>query len=464
MDVDEKKRFENIVAAKQDFFSSGRTKDLSFRKEQLGKFSVIFEKHEKEIFEALKKDLGRCQSETYLAELLSTKSELALLCKKITSWSAKRKVTTPMLHWPASSYIQPEPYGVVLIISPWNYPFSLSLIPAMAAVAAGNTVVLKPSEYSAATTSLLVKLIGDYFDSSLIEVVDGGVDETKLLLESKFDYIFYTGGPAAAHSVMAAAAKNLTPLTLELGGKSPCILHNVSNLQSAVKRIIWGKFFNAGQTCVAPDYLLLRFSEKKLVLSMIYETIKDFYTASPKDSRSYSRIINLRHLKRLSSLLQDGNILLGGDFDEESLYFSPTVLDGITWDSPIMQEEVFGPLLPVICYENISEVINELKSRPKPLALYLFTDNDDVKNQVIGSVSSGGVCVNDTVLHLSNPFLPFGGVGNSGMGAYHGKAGFDTFSHLKSVMERKLGFDVDFRFPPYENMPSLLKKLLAFIG
>ena len=465
MDVNDVfKNMESAVNKKRDFFASGRTTDLSFRREQLIKISKTINKSENEIYQALNKDLGRSQSESYLAELLSIKSELAIAIKNLNKWAKKRDIKTSLMHMPAKSYTLPEPYGVVLIISPWNYPLSLSLIPAISAIAAGNCVIIKPSEYSQNTTELLSKLIGDYFESSFIEVITGGPDETKLLLQNKFDYIFYTGGEKVAKSVMLSAAEHLTPLTLELGGKSPCIFHSTSDLKSAAKRIVWGKFFNAGQTCVAPDYLLIPTDKKDELVNALIQTIKDFYGENAEKSESYSKIINEKHMMRLTGLLKNSTVLYGGDYNISKRYISPTIIDDVSWDSEIMEEEIFGPILPIIYYKNISEVISKINSKPKPLALYIFSNDEAIRKQILNSTYSGGVCINDAVIQVASPYLPFGGVGTSGMGSYHGKTGFDTFSHLKSVMERKLGFDAPFRFPPYQKFSAFMKQMFDLMG
>lgn len=464
MDANISSTLESSVKRKKDFFASGRTTDLSFRREQLCKITEIIDKNEDAIYQALNKDLGRSNSESYLAEILSIKSELSLAIKNLKKWTKKRNLKTSLMHMPAKSYLLPEPYGVVLVISPWNYPLSLSLIPTISAIAAGNCVTIKPSEYSQNTTELLSKLIGNYFDSSFIEVITGGAEEAKVLLENKFDYIFYTGGEKVAKSVMACAAEHLTPLTLELGGKSPCIFHDTTDLISASKRIVWGKFFNAGQTCVAPDYLLIPTDKKEETVNALIQTLKSFYGDNAEKSQSYSRIINEKHMIRLAEFLKDGKVIYGGDYNISKRYIAPTIIDDVSWGAKIMEEEIFGPILPIIYYRNISEVIEKINSRPKPLALYVFSDDMAIRKQILNSTYSGGVCINDAVIQVASSYLPFGGVGTSGMGAYHGIAGFDTFSHLKAVMDRKMGFDAPFRFPPYQNFSALMKKMFDFIG
>ncbi len=363
--------------------------------------------------------------------------------------------------FPYSGRIQPEPLGVVLIISPWNYPFHLLISPLVGAIAAGNCAVLKPSEFAPYTSGLIANLIEKTFEPAYIAVVEGGVETSQTLLAEKFDYIFFTGGNAVGKIVMAAAAKHLTPVTLELGGKSPCLVDTEIDVEKTARRICWGKFINAGQTCIAPDYLLVNKKIKNSLLDSIKKCLLEFYGEHPANSPDYARIIHQNHFDRLVKFLQDGEILIGGETNRDELYISPTVIDKVSWEAPIMQEEIFGPILPVIEYTDIAEAIAKINSRPKPLALYLFSDNKDLQQQVLQSTSSGGVCLNDTLIQSGVPSLPFGGVGDSGIGSYHGKASFDTFSHYKSVVQNSFWLDLKWRYPPYEGKLSFLKRLIG---
>lgn len=448
------------VERKRKFFLSGRSRDLYFRREQLSNLKDLLAKYENEFYDALNQDLGRSVSESFFGEFLMLNNELDAAIKNLRRWSAPQKVASPIAQFPSKSYIMPEPYGVALIISPWNYPLSLPLIPAISAIAAGNCVYLKLSEHSPHTSELLKKAIGDYFDSSFMEAVVEDADFSENLLKNKFDYIFYTGNPIVARSVMKAASEHLTPVTLELGGKSPCILHEVKNIQSALKRITWGKFFNAGQTCVAVDYLLVQEKQKEQTIDLLKSTLSQFYGENPAESENYCKIVNEHHFDRLLKLLETAKIVHGGSSNRESLYIEPTIIECEPETSPIMQEEIFGPILPILSYNSIADAVDIIRAKPRPLATYLFSEDADVIQNVTTSISSGGFCINDTVVHITSLTMPFGGVGNSGMGAYHGKYGFDTFSHKKSVMHRSLGMDVPFRYPPYKNLTGWIKKLL----
>jgi len=349
----------------------------------------------------------------------------------------------------AKGYIYPEPYGLALIIAPWNYPFQLMLSPLVGAMAAGNCAILKPSEVSPHSSRAINEIISNNFDSSYISVIEGGIEESQALLAEKFDYIFYTGSTNVGKIVMSAAAQHLTPVTLELGGKSPCIAEPELNIDIAAKRIIWGKYFNAGQTCIAPDYLLVNKSIKARLIARIKEYIAEFYGEEPALSPHYARIINERHFDRISGLMDEGEIIAGGQTDRDERYIAPTVIDEITLTSKIMQEEIFGPILPILEYEDLQEAVNIINSKPKPLALYLFTNDKKKQEKVLKETSSGGVCINDTIFHLTPPDLPFGGVGDSGMGCYHGKYSFNTFTHNKSAFKQTVLYDLKFRYPPY---------------
>lgn len=453
-----------IIEEQRIFFHDNNTKSYEFRKKQLNIFKDIVNKHEDEIYSAIEEDLGRSPANSFIGEILTLKGEISYSIKNLKKLMRGKTVWTPFSNMPGKSEIIPEPYGNTLIISPWNYPFQLAFIPALSSISAGNTVIIKPSEYSVKTSELIKKLTDKYFDPKLLYTVIGGREESQTLLKQKFDYIFYTGGTVGGKAVAKAAAENLTPITLELGGKSPCIVGKLKNLTSTAKRITWGKFYNAGQTCVAPDYILAHKDIKEKLIEEIKQQIKNFYGENPKESKDFARIINERHFDRIVNLIEGEKIIEGGIFDREQKYISPTLLDKISWKSKIMQEEIFGPVLPIIEYESEEEFIDEIKKREKPLAMYIFTEDKKFKNRILTSLSSGGVCVNDTIMHISSTSLPFGGVGRSGIGSYHGKAGFDTFSHNRSIMSKWLGFDLSMKFPPYGNFTDNLKKLFEIFN
>ena len=453
-----------IIEEQRKFFLDNNTKSYEFRKKQLNIFKDIVNKHEDEIYSAIEEDLGRSPANSFIGEILTLKGEISYSIKNLKKLMRGKTVWTPFSNMPGKSEIIPEPYGNTLVISPWNYPFQLAFIPALSSISAGNTVIIKPSEYSVKTSELIKKLTDKYFDPKILYTVIGGIEESQTLLKQKFDYIFYTGGTVGGKAVAKAAAENLTPITLELGGKSPCIVGELKNLTSTAKRITWGKFYNAGQTCVAPDYLLVHKNIKEKLIEEIKQQIKNFYGENPKESKDFARIINERHFDRIVNLIEGEKIIEGGIFDREQKYISPTLLDKISWKSKIMQEEIFGPVLPIIEYEHEEEFFDEIKKRDKPLAMYIFTEDKKFKNRILTSLSSGGVCVNDTIMHISSTSLPFGGVGASGIGRYHGKAGFDTFSHNRSIMTKALGIDLAMKFPPYGDFADNLKKIFEIFN
>lgn len=417
---------------------------------------------EPRIIDALKADLRKPRFESFLSEIDFCLHEIKTVKKKLKKWMKPRRVCSPLPFMPAKSRIHFEPYGQVLVIAPWNYPFQLAIVPLIGAIAAGNKVILKPSEVAPNTSSILNELISSALDSEIAAVVEGGVDETTELLNLKFDYIFYTGNGHVGRIIMAAAAKNLTPLTLELGGKSPAIV-GTKNLDLAAKRIVWGKFFNAGQTCVAPDYVLLRKEDQDEFINSAKKYLVQFYGDNVKNSPDYGRIINERHFDRLNALVKKDDVLIGGDVDKSDLYISPTFLKA-NESSEIMQDEIFGPILPLVNIDNLDEAIAYVKRHDKPLACYAFLDKTSEKNRVINEISSGGMVINDTIIHLSNDQLPFGGVGESGMGAYHGEHSFELFSHRKSVMNRAFFLENDLRYPPYSKKESFIRKLMNLIS
>jgi aldehyde dehydrogenase (NAD+) len=372
-----------------------------------------------------------------------------------------RKVSLPLNQLPGSAWVQPEPLGVVLIIGPWNYPFQLMISPLIGAIAAGNCALLKPSELAPATSAVLAQLVQATFDPAHVALVEGGVETAQALLAEKFDHIFFTGGERIGKVVMQAAAQHLTPVTLELGGKSPCIIDTDINLEVAVRRLVWGKFLNAGQTCIAPDYLLVNEAIKPALVEALQQRLQQCYGDQPSQSPDYSRIVNERQFDRLVGLLNQGQVLAGGEHHRPDRYIAPTLIDQVTWDDPVMQEEIFGPILPILTYRRLEDAIAIIQQRPKPLALYLFSRDRQVQRQVLQNTTAGGVCINDVILQVAVWGLPFGGVGSSGMGAYHGKYSFDTLSHLKSVFKRPFWLDMDWRYPPYADKINLFKK---FIG
>ena len=442
-------------------YRTTKTQSLDWRKNQLLALKRMLEDNQEALLEALKADLGKCETEAMVAEQGFLLSDIDHTLKHLDKWVKPRKVSTPMVAWPGKSFQQPESLGTVLIIGAWNYPLQLLLAPYIAALAAGNCAVLKPSELSAQTSALVAKLIPQYMDVSCVEVIEGGKEEATALLACKWDHIFYTGGEAVGKIVMSAAARYLTPVTLELGGKSPCFVDKNTNLKVTARRIVWGKWMNAGQTCVAPDYIIVEKGFEQPLIDAIRKELKKQYGKSALTSPDYGNIINKRHLSRLRSYLDNVNVVYGGEFDEERPAMVPTLVLEPGLDSAIMQEEIFGPILPIVTVPSLDDGIALVNDGAKPLALYAFSDSDEVLDRIISATSSGSVCTNDTMLFMTNPELPFGGVGNSGMGSYHGRAGFDTFSHLKTVMKRSFALDVPFRYAPFSKFKlSLLKKFL----
>lgn len=455
----ERRKIGALIQNQRAFFASGRTRDLSFRLEQLNILKKAIRANEPALFRALNEDLHRPAFEAYGGDSAIVVNELDYALKHLRSWMRPKKIRTPLAHFPGSSRVVPEPYGVALIIGPWNFPFQLLMTPLAGALAAGNCALLKPPIDAPCSTRVIAKLIADNFDPAYISVVEGGAETGRMLLDEKFDYIFFTGGPATGKIVMAAAAKHLTPVTLELGGKNPCIVDADTRLDYTARRIVWGKFFNAGQSCVAVDHLLVDKRIKHPLLERIAATITEFYGPDPSRSPDYGRIVNEPHFDRLVRLLGAGRIISGGQTDRAERYIAPTVIDGIKGSEPIMEDEIFGPLLPVIEYDGLTEAISLVNSRPKPLALYFFSRDKRKQERVLRETSSGGCCINDTVIHETSVRLPFGGVGESGMGKYHGKASFDTFSHKKAVVKNGFLFDIRLRYPPYRDHLKWLRKI-----
>ncbi len=450
----------NIVEKQREYFYTEETKDINFRISQLKLLKKIIIKNEEKLLIALKNDLNKSTFEAYETEIGTVLMELNYTIKRLRSWIKPKKVKTSITNFLSKSYIYSDPYGVVLIIAPWNYPFQLAISPLIGAIAAGNCAIIKPSEYATNTSKIVKEIINNNFKENFITVIEGGRDTNIKLLQQNLDYIFFTGSVSVGKAVMEEAAKNLTPITLELGGKSPCIVHNDADIKLAAKKIVWGKFLNAGQTCVAPDYLFVHKDIKHKLISCIIDTIKLFFGEEPKESLDYGRIINQEHLSRLEELLKEGSIIVGGDIDKNEKYISPTIMENINWDNHIMKEEIFGPILPILEYSSLNEVITSIRNHGKPLALYVFTKCKEVEREVLEKLSFGGGCVNDTIMHLTSPYLPFGGVGSSGMGSYHGKASFDTFSHKKSILKSSSYFDIKLKYPPYGNKVKLLRNII----
>lgn len=442
-------------------FEGGLTRPLDFRLDQLRKLERMMTEREPELLAALAEDLGKSALEGWMTEVGFAMQELKHAIKKLPRWARARRVPAPIAVQPGRATVTPEPLGVVLVITPWNYPAQLALGPLIPIIAAGNVALIKPSEVAPATSRALAKLLPEYLDSRVVRVVEGGIAETTKLLEQRFDHVFYTGNGTVGRIVMEAAAKHLTPVTLELGGKSPCIVDRSANLDVAARRIVFGKFINAGQTCVAPDYILADARIHDALVAKLGETIRAFYGDDAEKSGDYGRIVNERHHDRLSKLLTNEKIAFGGRTDRATKYFEPTLLRDVSPDAPVMKDEIFGPILPIIKVEDTDAAIRFVTARPKPLALYVFSENGQTSARVLERTSAGGACVNDTITHLAVPELPFGGVGPSGMGAYHGKSGFDTFSHMKSVLTKGTLIDPSLRYPPYTQSKAKWIKRLA---
>jgi aldehyde dehydrogenase (NAD+) len=447
-----------LVQRQRAFFATGQTKSVEFRLAQLKTLKQAILDHQSAILEALKADLHKPELEAYLTEVGVTK-EIDYALKHLRTWAKPKSVAVPVEQLPAKARIYPEPLGLVLIIGPWNYPFQLMISPLVGAIAAGNCALLKPSELAPQTSRIVATLIAKTFDPAYVAVVEGGVEVSQAVLAEKFDHIFFTGGTAIGKIVMQAAAQHLTPVTLELGGKSPCIVDADIHVEYAARRIVWGKFLNAGQTCIAPDYLLVDRRIKPALLEAMQNAVQEFY-GDPAQSPDYGRIVSDKHFARLTSLLNNGEILIGGETNPNERYIAPTILDQVPLDAAVMQEEIFGPILPVIEYGSLEEAIALITSKPKPLALYIFSRNKQVQDQILTQTSSGGVCINDTIMQIAPSALPFGGVGDSGIGSYHGKASFDTFSHQKSVLVKNFWFDLKWRYAPYAGKLELFKRII----
>ncbi|WP_456276710.1 aldehyde dehydrogenase [Bacillus sp. AK128] len=452
----------HILKEHHAYFETNRTRSLEFRLEQLQKLREGILTYEQKIIDALQKDLGKHPFETYATEIGFVLNSISHTSKSLKKWMKAKRVKTPLKFQPATSTIIYEPYGTVLIIGPFNYPFQLLIEPLIGAIAAGNCAVLKPSELVPNVSSVIMEMIESIFDKQYIRSIEGGIETNQSLINAPFDYIFFTGSIPVGKIVMEAAAKNLVPVTLELGGKSPVIIDKSANVRVAANRIVWGKTVNSGQTCIAPDYLLIHESVKDQLISEMKSTITSFYGEDIRGSKEYGRIVTSRHFERLKQMLENDKegIMFGGKTDSEDRFIEPTLIQA-TMDSASMSGEIFGPLLPILTFKELNEAIAIIKKQPKPLALYLFTSDQSVEDQVLNEVSAGGVCINDTLTHIGNPYLPFGGVGHSGMGAYHGHYSFLTFSHEKSVQKKSSKSNLTLLFPPYSDKKfSLIKRFL----
>ena len=441
------------------FFNTHKTKNLKFRKQQLKLLSKNIKNHENELLDALYTDLGKSKVEAYATEIGMLLKSIKLMRKELKNWSKTKQTDTPLYLFPTKSYIKKEPYGTVLIIGPFNYPVQLVFEPLIGAIAAGNTAIVKPSELTPHVAIVIRDIIEDTFDETYVSVVEGGIEETQTLLSLPFDYIFFTGSEKVGKIVYEAAARKLIPVTLELGGKSPVIVDDTANIKVASERISFGKFTNAGQTCVAPDYILVQRKVKNDLIKALKKTITEFYGENIEKSPDFGRIVNQKHFNRLNDLIQihKDNVVFGGNSSKEDLYIEPTLLDNITNDNKIMKEEIFGPILPIITYDNFDEVLEIIQSKSKPLSLYLFSEDENMTHRVLEELSFGGGAINDTLMHLANPNLPFGGVGSSGIGQYHGKYSFDTFSHMKSYTFKSTRLESSLFFPPYKGKFKYIK-------
>ena len=451
-----------ILEEQRKFFLSGETLPIKFRKQMLKKLyaSVVF--HKEEILSALTSDLGKSDFEGFMCEVGLSLTEISYMIKNVKKFAKEKTVVTPLAQFASRSYKKPCPYGNTLIMSPWNYPFLLSIEPLANAIAAGNTAILKPSAYSPATSKIIEKILSECFEKKFVAVVTGGRQENAALLEQKFDFVFFTGSQAVGKEVLRHTAENLTPAILELGGKSPCIIDSSAKIKLAAKRVVFGKYLNCGQTCVAPDYILCHKDIKDEFVKEVKIQIEKQYGKNPLENSDYGKIINQKHFERVSSLINAEKVVHGGKTNPETLQIEPTVLDNVTWDDAVMQEEIFGPIMPILTYENLDQVIADLQKKQKPLALYFFSQNKNNIKAVTEKVSYGGGCINDTIIHLATSEMGFGGVGESGMGSYHGKTGFDAFSHTKSIVDKKTWMDLPMRYQPYDRKINgkLLKMFL----
>lgn len=457
---DYKREVEKSFERQKEFFNRGHTKKIPFRIQQLKILKAIIKIHEKEIMDALYQDLHKSSYESYLTEISYVYKSIGRAIKNLEKWSKMKKVKTPWLYFGMKSFYIPEPYGTVLIMAPFNYPFQLIIEPLVGAIAAGNTAVLKPSEFTPNTSAILEKIIEENFYEGFIKVFLGEKEMSEALVQSPFDYIFFTGSIEVGKIVMKEASNHLTPITLELGGKSPVIIDKDADIKDAAQKTIWGKLMNAGQTCVAPDYALVHRDVLGEFVDRCIESIFQFYGENPKENKDYGRIVNKKHMARLEKLIDPKKTIYGGEIDKDELYMEPTLIYGVNWEDGIMQEEIFGPILPIIEFEEIEEAIKQVQHSPNPLALYLFTKNQEAEEKILGDLSFGGGAINNTTFYLDNHYLPFGGVGNSGMGYYHGKYSFNTFSHFKGMIKGGPWIGTKPAYPPFTKGKKWLIRLL----
>lgn len=451
-------KIQEVISRQRAFFRTGTTLPATFRRKSLKALKKALEENEQAFYDAIYADFKKPAVEMYAHEMGIVFGEIDLMLKHLDEWMQPKRVNASLLNFPSTDYIYSEPYGVNLIIAPWNYPMQLTFSPLVGAIGTGNTAVIKPSELTPHTSALTQKIVNEIFDPGHVQVIQGGVSTSTALLAEKWDHIFFTGSVPVGRIVMQAAAKHLTPVTLELGGKSPCIVDEKVDLDLAAKRIVWGKFINAGQTCVAPDYVLAHAKIKDELIEKMGKWVQTFYGENIQESPDYPRIVNERHFDRVSKYLSDGVVAVGGNTDKEDRYIEPTILDNISWDDRVMKDEIFGPILPILTFIDIDEAIHAINDRPKPLALYFFGNRSRIQDRVLRETSSGGACINEVVAHLANHNLPFGGVGNSGIGTYHGKYSFQAFSHQKSVSKKGTWLDVPLRYPPYKGKLGWIKK------
>ena len=455
-------QLDKIMKEHQAFFDTGITKSTKFRMEQLTILKKTIKKYEKDIIQALYRDLRKSEFEAYTTEIGLVYDNIAFMIKHLEKWMEPKQVKTPLALMPSKSFIMHDPYGTVLIIAPFNYPFQLVMEPLLGAIAGGNCAVIKPSESTPHTTKVIQKIISETYDPRYIRVMEGEKEETSLLIHAPFDFIFFTGSVKVGKLVMKAAAERLTPIALELGGKSPVIVDHTANLEVAAKRIIWGKFVNAGQTCIAPDYVVVEETVKEKFIELLKQTILQFYGKTIQDSPDFGRIVNTNHFDRLKTILEreKDQIMFGGKIDCTDLYIEPTLLTGIDFSSPSMEDELFGPILPIIGYTDLPAIIHRIRKLPKPLAAYVFSENERAQQYFLEEFSFGGGCINDTISHAGSAYLPFGGVGNSGVQAYHGESSFTLFTHQKSIIKKSTKLPVNIVFPPYKNKVKLVRTLL----
>jgi len=447
----------------QKFFYTHKNQSPKKRIQHLKKLYDILEEKEQDVYDALFQDLKKPEFESFTSELLMVQKEIKSFVKNLREWTAPKRVSGSLLNFPSQDFILSEPYGTVLMISPWNYPFQLAMVPLIGAIAAGNTVVLKPSESAPHTSKILIDILGAVFPKEWVSVVEGGPKLAQALLQQQWDYIFYTGSTHVGKIVAQAAAKFLTPVTLELGGKSPCVVDGTTPLQKTARRIVWGKFLNCGQTCIAPDYVLVKREHKEALTAAIVKEIENAFGTAVQNSKDYGRIIHKKHFEKLEADLKNQKVIYGGQRDSKTLYFGPTIVDNPSMESALIQEEIFGPILPILSYDTLEGMEAVLTQLKNPLAFYIFSTNKRFVNTLIRNFPFGGAVVNDALIHFTNTNLPFGGVGNSGLGAYHGKYSFDLMSHKKPVVKRSFWFDLPQRYAPYPKSLSLLKNILKRI-